>query len=122
MRRYAPSDCAEVAGWYEARGERAPPPDTLPTLGLIVPGAAAGWLYRTDSSVCLLEGFVTNPAAPLRARHRAIGAIIDALIEEAKAEGFRYVVGMARSNGIASVARRRQFKAIGAHVMLTREA
>lgn len=122
MRRYHPRDYGEIAGWYAARGEPAPPPDTLPVIGILCPGIACGFLMRTDSSVALIEGMATNPAAPLFARHRAIGRILDALVEEAKSEGFRHVVGMARSNGIAKLAEGRQFRAIGRYAMLTREA
>jgi hypothetical protein len=122
VRRYATSDYPEVAGWYAAHGEPVPDAGMLPGFGLIVPGLACGFLYRTDASFALLEGFVTNPAAHLRARHLAIGEIVDALTEEAKAQGFRHVVGLSRSTGIASLVQRRQFRAIGRYDMLTREA
>lgn len=111
-----------MAEWYRARGDAVPAEDTLPGTGLIVPGVAAGFLFRTDSAFCLLDGFVTSRDAPAKERHRALGAIVDALTEEAKALGFRCVVGLTRSSGMAKLVRRRQFSDLGRYVMLQREA
>jgi hypothetical protein len=123
MRPYLPFDYPEIASWYEARGEFPPADDTLPPLGFIVPNVAVGFLYRTDApALAMLEGFCTNPAAPLRERYRALGAIVDALAEHAKLIGFRCVVGLTRSTGMAALVGRRHFRKIGRYTMLQREA
>jgi sugar phosphate isomerase/epimerase len=100
MRPFAASDLPEVAGWYSARGFSGLRPGHLPKHGAIVPGVAAGWLYRTDSDVGLLDGFVTNPSAPLRERSKAVDAISSHLIELARHLGVRHLVAMCLSAGI----------------------
>jgi hypothetical protein len=120
MRAFLASDYADVAAWYRARGESPPPADSLPTLGRIEPGVAALFAYRTDSTVALLEGAITNPGAPARRRGAAVSAMTEDLLEELRGYGYRHAVVTTRSAGVRRFVERLGFKESGRFVMLGR--
>lgn len=101
MRPYASTDRADVVRWYAARGQIAPGADTLPRIGLIEPGVAAGWVYLTDSRLALLENYITNPAASATERNLALDEITGTLIAEAKAAGRTKIYALTTNESIA---------------------
>lgn len=103
----------DVQRWAIQQGVEPPAPDILPAVGLMVPDVAAGWLYQTDSRVGFLEYFLTNPLAPLVARHTAISAIAVELIAKAKALGLARVVSMTSHRSIGRISMRLGFSYIG---------
>lgn len=107
MRSFEPADSTEVGGWYRARGLRAPLAAMYPGTGMIEPGVAAGFLYRTDGALNLIEGVVTNPAASKRAAVRAVGAIVEALVTAAPEPTLAFCAqpGMARRGQRAGMRR-----------------
>ena len=111
----------EVDSWLDARGMARAPGHLLSGNGLIVPGVAAGWLYRTDSSVCLLDHFITNPAAALGARGAALNAITEQLLRAAQGFGARLVVALTHDTSIYRRARLLGFRDTGPCIMLVRE-
>lgn len=121
LRPFAAGDLAELNRWYEKRRLSAVPGTMLPKLGLFAPGVAAGFLYRTDSSVALIDGLVTNPVAPLRVRREAVAAIVDGLRSLAKERGVSHLVAMTERRSTRRVAERAGFAAIGTYTMLGME-
>jgi hypothetical protein len=122
MRRYEPGDLAELNAWHAARWLAPLRAGSLPAVGYIEPGVAAGFLYRTDSDLALLDGYITSPAATARARHRAVAAITEALLGSARTDGIRSVVGLCRSPGVARHAiRRHGMQALGRLDIVSRE-
>jgi hypothetical protein len=117
MRPYAASDLSEINGWYAARNFPPVPREKLPENGRIVPGVAAGFLYLTDSSIALLEGYVTNPSAGLRQRSCAIDEITRALLTEAKIRGASEVVAICAARGIERRAQAHGMRTIGIFAM-----
>jgi hypothetical protein len=101
VRDFAIADLADVNAWHCAHGRPGMAASHVPQTGRIVPGVAAGFLYVTDSDVALLEGYVTNPEAPLRERSKAVDEITHALLAEAKDLGMGRVVALCASGGIA---------------------
>jgi hypothetical protein len=75
--------------WYEGQGQKPPPVEALPQSGFVVPGAVAGFLYRTDSCVAVVEGLIANPEIDLAARRRGLDLLSHALIDEARKLGFK---------------------------------
>lgn len=120
MRRYELTDYAEMASWYEARGEGVPAPQFLPRVGLLEPGVAAGFLTATDTAVCWIGDFVSNPTAPGMARGRALAAIARGLLEEAKTLGYESAILMSREPGILRQAQRMAFRPLGEFAMMYR--
>lgn len=92
-RLFRPSDLTAVSQWWVGWGEAALTFAELPEFGLLVPGVAAMWLYRSEAGVALLESLITNPEADRQSRAAAIGALVAALVAEAGRQGFRCVVG-----------------------------
>ena len=78
----------QVHAWVQSRGDVITP-DALPQTGFIIPGKAAGFLYRTDSSIAWIEGLVAAPGLEREERSQAIDAVVAALIEEAGRLGFK---------------------------------
>lgn len=120
MRRFVQSDLDEINTWYAARGAPSIPLSTLPEVGEIEPGVAAGFLYQTDSTLALVEGYVSNPEAPSDARNAALDGITAALIADAKALGVQQVVALCTDKGIEERAQRHGFKPIGMYAMLAK--
>lgn len=122
MRRFATSDIDEINGWYAARGLPRLEPWAFPSMGLVEPGVAAGFLYRTDSGLALLEGIVTNPAASASSRHAALTAIGAELVAEAKRAGIKRLLGICRDRGIAERAiAHHGMRPVGVYGLVARE-
>lgn len=120
MRRYEATDYAEMASWYEARGNAVPPPQFLPRVGFFEPGIAAGFLTATDTAVCWIGDFISNPSASGMARGRALVAIARRLLLEAEALGFEASILTSREPGILRQAERMAFKPLGNFAMMYR--
>lgn len=105
-----PRDLAAMNGWYTARGQPQVFGDALPAYGLVVRGVAVGFLYSTDSTIAFADGYVTNPAAPLRERALALRLITRAILSEAKRRGYRTVLGICASPGLGRLVRRLGFR------------
>ena len=119
MRPFIASDLGMVNEWCLAHGREAVPLNRLPGMGLIVPGVACGFLYRTDSTLALLEGFVTNPGASLRSRSAALDAITEGLISYARG---CYLMAVCTAGGTARRAPRHGFRHPQPAVVLGMEA
>ncbi len=120
MKRFSDTDLAEVATWYAARGLKAPTLDMLSSYGVIVHGVAAGWLFRTDSTFALLDGFISNRLASYEDRAVAFDAIVADLLAEAERTGFRRVLAYTRSGSIERLAVRSGFRCHGACIAYER--
>lgn len=121
MRAFRRDDLAEVNAWYDGHGMPTLPPAAIPVQGIIEPGVAAGFLYRTDSGICLLEGFVSRPGCGPKARHAAVEAITDGLVEAAQIQGFRHAIAICRDTAIEKRAARHGFRLMGRFAMYGRE-
>ena len=75
----------------------------------------------TDSGVCFIEGYVTNPKATLRERDRAIDAITECLLSHAQITGAKLVKCETRFNGIRRKAEKFGFKTIGKTISMVKE-
>lgn len=121
MKRFTFNDLPEMNGWYERHGK--PPVDfpSLPGFGLIEEGRAAGFLYMTDSTLGLLEGFVTNPEAPREERSAALEKILHALMDEASRLGVKTLVGLCGAETIVKLGLRNGFRHLGQYEMVAKE-
>lgn len=81
----------QVVEWWQGHQWPVVPPAVLPKTGLIVPGFAAGFLYKTDSNLAWLEWAVVNPQSDRILRREALDAVLGGLFEEAKKAGFEAV-------------------------------
>ncbi len=86
-RRYKPEDFTQIKEWGE-KWDAEYNEDQFPSVGFIVDGVAAYFLYSTDSSVCWLENMVSNRGIDEKTRDQALGLLIDAILKEAKTLGY----------------------------------
>ena len=93
IEKYNKEDFDSICEWYDARGVECPKAHQLPSIGYIVPGVAAGFLYKTDSTICLIEGLISNPEAPTFKRSEAIDLVIAEILKEAERLGFDKIFG-----------------------------
>ncbi len=120
MRRFNANDLDTVNSWYMARGMRVMEPDELPAVGFYEPGVAAGFVYQTDSSIALLEGYVTNPDADPVVRDGALDSITLALMRAARNAGKRHIVGLCQDPHIEARANKHGMASIGTYALVSK--
>lgn len=121
IRPYEKSDFDEVKGWFQDREMNHIRETLLPEFGFIEPGVAAGFLHRTDSKVCILEGFVTNRSALGAYRHQALDGIVDACVKKAKELGFQRICAFSIDESIIGRAEKHGFVATTGFTLLAKE-
>lgn len=90
-RPYLDTDHPTLAKWFTAQEWPTLPKEALPKTGYIVPGYCAGFLYKTDSSIAMLEWIIANPDTDYKDRAVAINNVIESLVKEAKRSGYSVV-------------------------------
>lgn len=83
---------AQVQAWLR-HWDRSVTPDMLPGTGFIIPGKAAGFMYRTDSSLALIDNLVAAPGLSEEERGQVVDAILAAICLEAARLGFKLLLG-----------------------------
>jgi hypothetical protein len=108
----------QIRAWLRFRKEDIVP-RALPENGFVIPGKAAGFLYRTDSSIALIENLVAAPGLSREERGEAVDAIVTAVIERAKELGFDMLVGYTVLDVVVKRAQRFGFRHVaqGFHVI-----
>src|SRR5262249_7948099 len=107
VERYVPEHHYEsFRQWHAGRVQNAVDPASLPQVGFVVPDLAMGFLYQTDSKLCLIEALVANPAAPKEQRSRALDRVLESLIDEARRLGFRVLQGQTALSAVVDRVRR----------------
>lgn len=121
IREYCHSDYDQIKVWFWDRDMFIPFSDDLPETGLIIDNVAAGFLIWTDTSMAILDFFVTNPKASLIQRGKAINAITDGLMKKAKKLGFHRVKCDSQISTIQRKASSLGFLDLGAHQVFIKE-
>jgi hypothetical protein len=106
IRRYDSEDYAQLCDWFAAHDLPSPKPNHLSGNGFICDGVAAGFLYMTDSAVCILDTYISNPKTDQEKRDRALNLITMHLIEFAKSVNFEVVLFSTSSDAVASRAKK----------------
>jgi len=91
IEKFLPKHYEEVCGWWKSHGWAPISLEALPTTGFIIPDVCAGFLYSTDSSMCVLEWVISNPKASKEVRSEGLDDLIDALLKKADSSGFKMV-------------------------------
>ncbi len=105
-------DFEEIKKWFERRGMHCPEIDLFSKNGLIVDDVAAGFLYSTDSGVCFLENFITNPDSNKKERLMALDLIAQDLCSLAEDLGFKLIFGFSTYPGIVKLAHSLYFNSL----------
>lgn len=112
---------AELCSWFHARNMPAPALEYLPTNGVIVPGVAAGFVYLTDTPVCILDCFITNPEAPSEERSAALDLITIRLEAFARAHGAKLLICTTKHESLKDRAIELGFNDLGPSFSLGKE-
>lgn len=99
-RDYTDADHRMLGMWWEMQGWATIPKEALPKTGVVVEtddktAICAGFLYKTDSNVCLLEFIVADPLSDTMERGQALDVLIEELVDRAKQMEFVTVFTMA---------------------------
>lgn len=77
--------------WWLAHASYPPRPEHLSTTGIIVEAdnrpVCAGWLYKTDSKICVFEFVVCDPFAEKETRDAALTLLIETIKNIASENG-----------------------------------
>lgn len=119
VRKFEAKDFDQIQEWAKQWGSEYKP-SQLPKTGFIVDGIAAYFIYKTDSSVCFLEGLISNKEVSEEQKDGAILAIVEATLKHAAELGFD--VAYATTDNQSVVFRAMQFgaKAEPRQVLLTK--
>ncbi|GHG84957.1 hypothetical protein [Comamonas sp. JC664] len=112
-----------IKAWLQSWDEIVTP-DGLPQTGFVVPGKAAGFLYRTDSSLALIENLVAAPGLSKEERNEAVDLVVAAICKEATRLGFKILLGTTQLDAVVKRAEKHGFIYVdgGFHVIALRLA
>jgi hypothetical protein len=87
--------------------------EALPKTGFIIPGKAAGFMYRTDSVLAFMECVVGAKNLDAEERSQALDAVVIALCQEAKKLGFKVMMGNTKYEALVKRAKRLGWTYVG---------
>ena len=96
--------------WYEGHGWPSLPKAMFPTVGFVVEGLCAGWLYQSDSVVCWFEWIVSNPEAEKRQVHKALAELYDHAIIQSEELGYSSIFSSFNHKGLIRLAEKKGFQ------------
>ena len=105
----------EINQWFKAWGNNMPDVSIFPTNGFIVEGVAAGFIYLTDSSLAIIDCFISNPDSNLETRNHALNAITEKLLELAARRHYSIIKCDTKLEAIKERALAFGFKPTGSH-------
>lgn len=91
LRKYTNLDYWTLTSWWHLHDWPCPDQEMLPETGFIVEDICAGFLYKTDSKIALLEFIISNPQTTKEKRANGLDILITALCEEAKKLEFKAI-------------------------------
>jgi len=113
-----------VSAWWVDHKMPVVPLNHLPNTGKIVSVdgeyIAAGWLYCTNSAVCLLEAYISSPTSQKAQRLVALDALTESLLQDARSRGFESVVAVAKNSSIKARCERTGFKETGTFTLFSK--
>lgn len=88
-------DYDTICAWWTAHGSFPPKPEHLAPIGVMVEidrkPVCAGFLYNTDSKICVFEFVVSNPEASKKDRDECLRHLIDRIKGLAKELGYTLI-------------------------------
>lgn len=84
-------DYETITKWLKLHNKPILNKELLSDSGFMIDEIVAGFLYKTNSSVCLVENFISDPASEKNARRIAINILFETIIKEAKDLNFQFM-------------------------------
>lgn len=100
-RLFQDSDYPLVCDWWTAWGWDCLPLDALPRIGCVVESdgkpVGAAFLYQTDSSIAIMDWYITSAEVRGKKRNGIIETAINFLSDAAQVLGFKSIISFARN-------------------------
>lgn len=119
-RRYIEEDLREVNRWYAMQELPVLEHEDMPAIGYIVPGVCAGFLYQTDSSMCMIDGYIANPEARGEKRKNALDAVTYLLITTAQDLNYKAIMAYTKTAAVSARCERYEFQPKGEYKLFVR--
>jgi hypothetical protein len=110
-----------IAKWHGEWEKECPPKDLLSSCGFIVEECVAGFLYSTDSKVCFLDCFISDPHVTKAERDEALDVLVAVLVDHAKGLENKVVIANSINGNIKSRALKHGFGFAGDHGVFYKE-
>lgn len=120
VREFVESDYDTIRRWYLLHDQTAPPFETLPSYGLIDDSVAAGFLITTDSTVGLMDFYISNPKASKKDRDRVLDLITIGLINRGNEIGLKYFQCTTQVSAVKNRAIKNGFRYMGEYSLFAR--
>jgi hypothetical protein len=95
--------------WWKGHEWPIIPFDSLPKTGIIVNDIVAGFLYSSDSNVCMLEWIISDPNSDKEKRKESLNILIDKICHIAKDMGFKYCFTFVKNKGLINTLKENSF-------------
>lgn len=77
-----------------------PKSQSLSTMGYISDERVAGWIYLTDSNICLIEGIIANPLTVPSLRRQSLKMLAAFLVDKALSMGYTNIIAVTKHHAI----------------------
>lgn len=96
-------DYLTICSWYRSYDKQPPYKTALSKTGYIVEDICVGFLYKTDSNIAFIEGYISNPKSDKNIKHKALDLITENLIMDAKDNGFKTIISMSNNKHVINM-------------------
>lgn len=86
--------------WWKGYSWPVVPFAMLPKIGFIVNDTVAGFIYSTDSKICMVEWIVGNPKSVKEERKKALEELLTLLCSTAKEMGYTHCFTYTKNSGL----------------------
>lgn len=114
-------DYEMISKWYGDWEQECPPKDCLAAIGFIVEESVAGFLYTTNSRVCMIDSFISSTEITGLERDTALDVLVHSLMDAAKELDNRVIVANSIQGTIRNRALKNGFSYIGEHGVFFKE-
>lgn len=89
---------AMLIKWYNQWNISSDNINILSDCGLIIEDVCAVFLYKTNSSLCLIENLICNKDLTKQIHDQGLDLMCDAILQLAKQSGFKQVISLVSCN------------------------
>lgn len=114
------SDFEMIDSWFFERTKCHLDKDLLSKNGFIIPNAAVGFLYLTNSKLAHVDFMITNPDASQKFRHEALQLICEKIISYAKELHIKMILVNTKVGFMKELAIKNDFDYTGIHSSFSR--
>lgn len=100
----------KLTKWWEGYSWPSIPYEMLPKIGFIANDCVAGFIYSTDSKICVIEWIIGDPTADKDKRKESLNLLLDQLCSTAKKMGYNFCFTYTKNSGLITTLEQNNFK------------